>query len=161
MLELQRLGAYLTDHLAGATAGVELAERLRSENEGGRFEEVLAQLAEEIKEDRSTLESLIGRLDIEKSPAKQAVGWGFEKLSRLRLNKQLTGSEDLTTLLEAETLSLGIEGKALMWRALREIAKLDQRLAETDFDQLTDRAMSQRERLEPFRIEAATNAFST
>jgi hypothetical protein len=161
MLELQRLGAYLTDHLAGATAGVELAERLRSENQGSRFEEVLAQLAGEIKEDRSTLESLIGRLDIERSPTKQAVGWGFEKLSRLRLNKQLTGSEDLTTLLEAETLSLGIEGKALMWRALREIAKLDQRLAETDFDQLTDRAVSQRERLEPFRIEAATNAFST
>jgi hypothetical protein len=160
MSGIERLGVYLTDHLAGAAAGVELAERLHGENEGTPFGKVLAELAEEIKRDRATLETLIGKLGIERNPVKQAVGWSLEKLSRLRLNERLTGSEDLTRLLETETLSLGIEGKLLMWRALKEVAEADERLGETDYDQLIVRAREQRETLEPYRTEAAAKAFA-
>ena len=160
MVERERLGIYLTDHLAGSSAGVDLAERLRAENEGTRFGEVLTELVEEIRQDRAMLEALIDKLGIEKSPVKQAVGWGFEKVSRLRLNKQLLGSEDLTTLLETESLSLGIEGKRLMWVALREAAAGDERLAATDFDRLIGRARTQRAALEPHRLAAARRAFT-
>ena len=50
------------------------------------------------------------------------LGVGAERLSRLRLNPALTGSAELTRLLETEVLSLGIEGKLAMWLALKEVA---------------------------------------
>jgi hypothetical protein len=153
------LGVYLNDHLAGATSGVELVEKLRANNQGTPLGAVLSSLAGEIKEDRTILVGLMERLGIDKSTVKQAAGWGFEKLSRLKMNERLTGSSELTRLLEIETLSLGIEGKLLMWQALREAAEADARLAATDFDRLIDRARQQRETLEPHRL-AAVKAFS-
>jgi hypothetical protein len=75
------------------------------------------------------------------------------------MSSRLTGSPELTRLLEMETLSLGIEGKLAMWRALKAIAGADARLAGTDFDRLIDRARQQRKRLEPHRLEAAAGAF--
>jgi hypothetical protein len=101
------------------------------------------------------------RLGIEKQPVKQAVGWIFEKLSRLRINRQLVGSADLARMMEMETLSLGIEGKLAMWQVLKEIAPADPRLAATDFDVLVDRARQQRRTLEPLRLESAVKAFSS
>lgn len=154
------LGTYLNDHLAGSAAGVELAEKLAENNEGTPLGAVLAVVAAEIKEDRSALENLIERLGIGKSAVKHAAGWALEKLSRLRINTPLTGSPDLTRLLEIETLSLGIEGKLAMWRALQRVADHDTRLAAIDLDNLILRARQQREALEPHRLEAAAAAFA-
>jgi hypothetical protein len=154
------LGVYLSDHLAGSAVGVELAEKLASSNEGTPFGTAVAAVAEEIKEDRETLKGLVERLGIGKSPVKQAAGWVFEKVTRLRFNQQLTGSGELTRLLETETLSLGIEGKLAMWQALKVIDGLDAELGPADFDGLIVRARRQRETLEPHRLEAAAKAFS-
>jgi hypothetical protein len=181
------LGTYLNDHLAGAAAGVELAEKLGANYEGTPFGTAVAALVEEIKADRDTLQALMERLGIGKSPVKQAAGWVFEKATRLRFNRQpkrlahyrdvrpdrlqgsrglgnaqasLTGSDALTRLLETETLSLGIEGKLALWRALKGIDGLDTELGRADFDRLIFRARQQREALEPHRLEAATEAFT-
>jgi hypothetical protein len=150
------LGAYLNDHLAGSAAGIELAEKLHANNQGTSFGAVLQTLAAEIKEDRATLEGLMERLGIEKSAVKQATGWIFEKLSRVRFDRRLTGSSDLARLLETETLSLGIEGKLVMWRALQLVGDLDA----AELDRLAGRARRQREALEPYRLEAAAAAFT-
>jgi hypothetical protein len=83
-----------------------------------------------------------------------------EKLGRLRTSKPLTGSAELSRLMDIESLSLGIEGKHAMWRELKEIADLDQRLAATDLEGLADRARRQRDTLEPYRLQCATLAFS-
>jgi hypothetical protein len=155
------LGTYLNDHLSGSVSGVQLAERLRSDHEGTPLATTLRALVHDIEEDRATLVDLMERLGIEPSAVKQAVGWGVEKLSRLKMNQQLTGSPELTRLLQTETLSLGIEGKLAMWRSLKEAAATDARLAGTDFDRLVDRARQQRETLEPHRLEAAAKAFSS
>jgi hypothetical protein len=160
MASNELLGVYLTDHLAGATAGIELAERLASDNQGTPLGAVMTGLVREIQEDRAFLEELMGRLGIDRSPVKQAAGWVFEKLSRVRMNKQLTGSAALSRLLEIETLSLGVEGKLAMWRALQELAAADAELAATDFDRLVGRAREQRQTLEPHRLQAAAQAFS-
>jgi hypothetical protein len=154
------LGIYLNDHLAGAAAGVELAEKLGATNEGTPFGTAVAAVAREIKEDRETLQGLVERLGIGKNPVKQAAGWAFEKFTRLRFNRQLTGSAELTRLLETETLSLGIEGKLAMWQALKGIPGLDAELGAADYDRLIGRARQQRETLEPHRLGAATEAFS-
>ena len=161
MASNELLGIYLNDHLAGSAAGVELAEKLAAGNEGTPFGTALAAVAQEIKEDKETLEGMIERLGIGKSPVKQAAGWVFEKVTRLRFNRQLTGSDELTRVLETETLSLGIEGKLLLWRALQGSAGLGAELGPVDFDLLIARARQQREALEPHRLAAAAKAFSS
>jgi hypothetical protein len=155
------LGVYLNDHLAGSAAGTELAEKLRDNNQGTELGNVMAVLHRDIEHDKATLEELMARLEVEQHPVKEAAGWLLERLSRLRLNPALTGSTELTRLLETEALSLGIEGKLAMWLALKEAAQADQRLAGTDFDRLIERARSQRRTLEPHRVAAALGSFSS
>jgi hypothetical protein len=154
------LGVYLNDHLAGSAAGIELATKLRDNHQGTDFGEVMAALHRDISQDRDALEELMRHLEVERHPVKEAAGWALEKLSRLRLNPVLTGSADLTRLLETEALSLGVEGKLLMWLALKEAAASDRRLAGTDFDRLIERARGQRRTLEPHRLAAAVESFT-
>jgi hypothetical protein len=155
------LGVYLNDHLAGSAAGTELASRLRDNHQGTEFGKVMAALHRDITQDKETLEELMRTLEVERHPVKEAAGWALEKLSRLRLNPALTGGAELTRLLETEALSLGIEGKLAMWLALKEAAAADRRLAGTDFDRLIERARGQRRTLEPHRLAAAVQSFST
>jgi hypothetical protein len=160
MASNELLGVYLNDHLAGSTAGLELAEKLRDNNQGTELGKVMAALHTDIEHDRATLEELMGQLEVARHPVKDAAGWVLERLSRLRLNPALTGSADLTRLLETEALSLGIEGKLCMWASLKEAAAGNPSLATTDFDRLIERARTQRRSLEPHRLAAAGRAFS-
>jgi hypothetical protein len=156
----EALTAYLNDHLAGSAAGVELAEKLRDNNQGTELGRAMVALHHDISEDRDTLESLLGQLELDRHAVKEAAGWMLEKVSRLRLNPALTGSAELTRLMETEALSLGIEGKLAMWLALKEAAAADPRLAGTDYDRLIERARGQRGALEPHRLAAAAAALS-
>jgi hypothetical protein len=156
----EALTAYLNDHLAGSAAGVELAGKLRDNNQGTELGRAMVALHHDISEDRDTLESLLGQLELNRHAVKEAAGWMLEKVSRLRLNPALTGSAELTRLMETEALSLGIEGKLAMWLALKEAAATDPRLAGTDYDRLIERARGQRGALEPHRLAAAAAALS-
>jgi len=157
----EMLGIYLNDHLAGSAAGIELAEKLRDQNQGTELGKLMEALRRDIAQDKGALEELMAHLEVERHPVKEAAGWALEKLSRLRLNPALTGGAELTRLLETEALSLGIEGKLALWQALREAADAgDPRLAGNDFDRLIERARGQRRALEPHRIAAALASFS-
>jgi hypothetical protein len=46
-----------------------------------------------------------------------------------------------------------------LWRALERLARSDARLDGIDFTELAKRAKGQRDRLEPFRLKLATEAF--
>lgn len=155
----EALAVYLNDHLAGSAAGLELASKLRDNNQGTELGKVMVALHRDISQDRDTLEELMRQLELERHQIKEAAGWMLEKLSRLRLNPALTGSAELTRMLEAEALSLGIEGKLSMWLALKEAAAGDPRLAAADYDRLIERARGQRRALEPHRLAAATASF--
>lgn len=154
------LAIYLNDHLAGAAAGSELAQKISTENAGTPYGKFLSELAGEIDEDRATLDDLMTRLDIEKNPLKQAAGWLLEKLSRIKLSDTLTGSADLKRLLEFEALSLGIEGKLCMWRALQKVADNYPEMAAADLPGLVKRAEDQRVSLEEHRLDLASKALS-
>jgi hypothetical protein len=154
------LSAYLNDHLAGSKAGIELAQSCRADHEGTPLGNVMDRLVTEIDEDRNTLEDLMSRLGIEHSRVKQAGGWVMEKLSRIRFAEHVTGSEATSRLMQLETLSLGIEGKHLLWKALRELGRDQPGLQGIDFDRLVSRAEAQRESIEPFRLEAAAEGLT-
>jgi hypothetical protein len=156
----EALAVYLNDHLAGSAAGLELAAKLRDNNQGTELGRVMVAVHHDISEDRDSLEALMSHLDVERHPVKEAAGWMLEKVSRLRLNPALTGSDELTRMLETEALSLGIEGKLSMWLALKEAAATEPRLAAADYDRLIERARGQRRALEPHRLAAAVASFS-
>ena len=158
MAETEPLDVYLNDHLAGSAAAVELVERIRDNNPGTPVATHMEPLLTEIEEDRDTLGDVMQRLGVVRSTPKQVAGKVLETLSRLRLNERITGSADVTRLLELETLSLGIEGKVVLWRALSEVADARPELAEFDLATLATRAVSQRAGVEPFRLEAARQA---
>lgn len=156
-----QLGIYLNDHLAGAHAGVEMARQLQDDIQKEPEAEVLGRLGEEIEEDLDTLQGLVDTIASTRHPIKQAAGWVAEKAHRLGVAEARTGSPHLTRLLQAESLSLGVEGKLCLWLALIEAAPSNPHLAAVDLQRLVERARDQRRRLEVVRLAAARRAFAT
>jgi hypothetical protein len=153
------LRIYLTDHLAGATAGVALAQRAAKRNEGTPAGRRLAQIAHEIEIDRETLTRLMSDLGMRRSPLKNATSRLAELVSRLKPNGRGGGDTDLQRMHELEALSLGIAGKLSLWEALAA-APQAAAAACVDLDELAERAHSQRERVEMERIALARAALS-
>jgi hypothetical protein len=114
------LAIYLNDHLGGSSTGIELAERIRDEHEGTELGAFMDGLAREIAEDRDTLREFMDAVDADPARIKVVGGWVAEKLGRLKLNGKLLGDSPLSTMVELEGLSLGIEGKRSLWIALLE-----------------------------------------
>lgn len=153
------LAIYLNDHFAGATAGVELARRVRASNrDSAEFRAPLEQICTEIEADRQTLERVMERLAIRRDPVKAKAAWLAEKLGRLKLNGRFRGYSPLSRLVELEGLCLGISGKIELWRALDEM--LDQEWDDIDFGRLRDHAERQRATVEELQLKAAATTFS-
>jgi hypothetical protein len=158
VIERRLLAIYLSDHLAGATGGVELARRARSSNRGTKLGEALEELCAEIEADRTTLERVMERLEVKRNGPKIAGAWAAEKLGRLKLNGRLTGYSPLSRLVELELLHIGITGKIQLWQALDETQS--GKLAQFDLPGLIKRAESQRARAERLRLDATREAFA-
>jgi hypothetical protein len=153
------LAIYLNDHLAGATAGVELIARLRRADCGHAAE--LSRLAAEIRDDRGALLRAMKHLGIRPDPLKIAAGWVAEKLGRLKPNGSVLRRSPLSTVSEVEVMMLGVRGKAASWRTLHTIAEHDDRLDADEFAELMARADEQIETLEPIRVAAVARALAT
>jgi hypothetical protein len=151
------LSIYLNDHFAGASFGTDLARRI-----GGRddaYGPPVAQIAGEIAEDREELAALMRDLGVSRDPVKAILAWAGEKAARLKLNGELLRTSPLSRFEELEMLSLGVEGKASMWRAL--IAALgDGAVDKLHLERLLGRAESQRERIEALRLQAAAEGLA-
>ncbi len=152
------LGIYLNDHLAGSSAARDRCRAARDANRGAELGSFLDELLGEIIEDRRTLLEVMAALGIAPSPLKTTLARLAERVGRLKLNGQLTGYSPLSRLEELEFLSLGIEGKRLLWIGLGGLG--DARLTRFDFDALARRAEGQRDGIERHRPAAARLAFS-
>ena len=159
------LGIYLNDHLAGATAGTELARRMARSHRGGdgsagEDSGALNRLAAEIAQDRSALLSIMAALGISVRAYKVGAAWIGEKAGRLKFNGRLLARSPLSDLEELEILRLGVEGKAAGWRTLRARADTDARLDAGRLDELISRASRQAEELEELRVRAASRVLT-
>jgi hypothetical protein len=150
------LDVYLNDHLAGARLGADLARRL-AERVGGT---TLPALADEIEEDRKTLQALMDRLETPRNPLKEATAWVAEKASQVKLTGLTTRHREFGTFMALETLSLGVAGKHSLWVALADIADEHPALHDVDLAGLRERAAAQRRVLEAERAAAARRAFA-
>jgi hypothetical protein len=153
------LGIYLNDHLAGATAGVELVHRAAGTCRGFATGGALEILARDITDDRAALVQIMRGLGVPVRHYKIYAAWLGEKVGRLKLNGHLRGRSPLSTLVELEALRLGVHGKAAGWRTLRSLADGDPRLDRQRLDQLLHRARQQSQMLEELRIRTAAEIF--
>lgn len=156
----RRLDIYLNDHLAGATAGTELARRMVQEHGDSAYGNDLKNLAAEIAQDRQALLRLLGDLDVAVKHYKVYGAWLGEKIGRVKPNGRLLRRSGLTVLVELEALRLGAQGKALLWRAVLPAAAQDSRLDSDRLEQLLQRAEQQIETLDSLHDRAATALLS-
>jgi hypothetical protein len=154
------LGIYLNDHLAGATAGTELARRMARSHRGRADSGPLNRLAAEIAQDRSALTDIMARLGVTVRAYKVGAAWIGEKAGRLKFNGHLLTRSPLSDLEELEILRLGVEGKAAGWRTLRARADTDARIDAGQLDELISRASRQVQELEELRVRAASRVLT-
>ncbi|HYN98699.1 MAG TPA: hypothetical protein VEU28_03400 [Actinomycetota bacterium] len=151
------LRSYLTDHMAGSTAGVGVAEKLAEHNEGNEF---FQGLVKAIKDDQATLERIMDKIGAEENPVKSAgakvagaIGTGLSGASA-------SGSTgEMGIVREAEGLLMGIAGKLALWNTLKEISDGDERLSAFNYDRLIEDAKSQQDGLEAERLKMSRKAF--
>ncbi len=110
------------------------AARRGASNNQGPLASFFADLSREIEADRHTLDQIATATGAQPSALKQAAATAAERLSRFKIDHRMTGSLELSLLLELELLYLGIEGKHTLWRSLEALD--DPRLAEFDFGKL-------------------------
>ena len=153
--ETSVFGIYLNDHLAGATAGTELAHRMARSHHDGKEAGALKLLAVEVAQDRASLLDIMAALGIKVRRYKVSAAWIGEKAGRVKFNGHLFSRSPLSDLEELELLRLGVEGKAAGWRTLRTLADTDTRLDPARLDELISRARQQADLLEDLRVSAA------
>jgi hypothetical protein len=151
------VGIYLNNHLAGSTVGRELSKRIAGENRGTPLGDFMKKLHLEIVEDRQTLLDVMKALDVGEDRVKEVGALIGERFGRLLPNGHLFSYSPMSRVVELEGLSLGVDGKAGLWRALQELD--DPRAAGFDFVALEQRAQRQRMELEEHRVAAARLAF--
>jgi hypothetical protein len=154
------MAVYLNDHLAGATFGSDLARQIESRSAEPEVAARLGEVAGQIEADHESLVALMKRLEITANPVKQAATWVGEKLSRVKLTGTFSGEDDQGLFMALEMLSMGVEGKALLWRMLRDVADRYEALDANELDVLIARADSQREVLEVERLSVGQRAFT-
>ncbi|HWE51909.1 MAG TPA: hypothetical protein VG273_19100 [Bryobacteraceae bacterium] len=150
------LATYLHDHLAGSNFAIELLGSLRDRFRGAPVGNFAAALLPEIEQDRDVLRGIIDRVGQGHADLKEAAAWFVEKASRIKLATDK--GQGLGTLEALETLSIGIQGKAGLWRALFAISGQEGRVRGVDYQQLGKRAESQHARVEEQRINVALAA---
>lgn len=148
------LAIYLNDHLAGATGGAELFRRSARAQRSPELE----RLASQIAEDRQSLLGILDALGVPVDRVKVAGGWVGEKLMRLKPNGSLLRRSPLDALIELESMTLGVHGKAAGWRTLRALADAEPGLDAAVLDRLLERAERQLDELEQLRAAAAPSA---
>jgi len=154
------LGIYLNDHLAGATAGVELARRVAGSHQDAEHRKRLAGLAADITADRKALLQLMRSAGVPVRGHKILAGWVTEKAARLKPNANVLTRSPLSDLIELETLHLGIQGKAAAWRVLLAASANDGLIDRERLQVLLDRAGDQLAVVEGLRIQTGARLFS-
>jgi len=151
------LDVYLNDHLAGGTAGVNLAQMAAEEHRSDEHGAFFGEIASEIRKDHDTLESIMAALGTDESATKVAAA----EIGSKMMAPKFKGTEDqLNAFVTLETLSIGVEGKHCLWTALRTVSDDLPELADYDVDELIERARDQRSRIEAKRLELAPQALA-
>lgn len=154
----KHLATYLNDHLAGSSGLLELLDHVSSARAGREIEQLAKSLYSDVLADRKELEELMSRLQIAQSTPRKMSAWLAEKMAQIKLHFDDRGGGAFWLLEAAEAISVGVEGKRLLWISLSTTAESTPPLRGPDYDHLIRRAEEQRTRVEPTRRQAAGEA---
>jgi len=160
MTDHRYLAIYLNDHLAGATAGQARCARAARAHAGTAAGQVLQRLHEEVVQDRLTLMECMDRLGVPRRLSLQAAGRAVEAVGSLKPNGHVVRRSPLRSVVELEGLLLGVEGKAAMWRSLRELARTNDVLDADVLEESVRRAARQSAELEHLRRAAVVDVMT-
>lgn len=161
MSDTSTLSAYLNDHRAGAIGALHLIRRMAESADVETPSAFLEDLGDRVEEDLRTLEDVMERLGIGQDTVRAAAGWVGENVSRFRLSPVVTRSNHLSHLLELEMISMGIQGKVMLWQSLQHAVGGDSRLLDVDVATLVDRGRRQFDEVQSHRLPTAAAALTT
>ncbi|WP_407320367.1 NAD-dependent epimerase/dehydratase family protein [Isoptericola halotolerans] len=121
-VDRELFGLYLSDHLTGATAGLDRIERMVESYRDTPFHADLAELAEQVRGERQLYRTLLATLGIRRRRYRQMLAAVVERAGRLKLNGRVLQTSPLTPLLEVELMRSAVLGKLGGWRTLEEYA---------------------------------------
>ena len=154
------LTTYLNDHLGGASAAIQLLDKLVESSGTPEAAKFFSGIRAEIKEDITVLEDLIRKLGGSPGGLRELGGWIAAKAVSLKLMLDDPAGGGLQRFEAIEALVLGIHGKSRLWRALAAVAPVLPELQGLDFKTLEARADDQHARMEARRLEAARLALA-
>lgn len=153
------LAVYCNDHLAAAVGGIELVRRMLGEHRASDYEQPMEQLLGELREEKTSLESMIRGLGFPIRQYKLAAVWVGEKAARLKLNGRLLRRSPLSDLVEFEFLASAVRAKRSGFETLRTVAEVEPRLPKGEIDRLIEQANRQFEWLSRTRRDVAAAIF--
>lgn len=139
----QWLPFYLRDHMAGATAGVNLFGRVAGGHSDYEVRTQVARLGTQVQQDRSALGKIMTDLGIRQISLTMLTGVLGELAGRFKPNGYLTTRSPGADVLELEVLTAAVQGKARLWETLLALAENDARLNSDQLRELSDRATDQ------------------
>ena len=150
----QALIAYLRDHLSGSDVAVRVVHRLVSTDHSAADRPLFERLAREFEEDRSVVRAVLHELGASGRSIKRAAGVASGAVLSVT-----AGGEpgELSLLRTLEALSIGVQGKRCMWRALQNLRTLRDGW---DFVELEAKAVRQWEAIEERRRGLVARTFS-
>ena len=125
--------------------------------EGTDDRSLFRRLAKELEEDRSVVRALLTRLGASGRSIKRAAGYASGAVLSVT-----AGGEpgDLSLLRTLEALSIGVQGKRCLWRALQNLRTVPSIVHGMDFVELEAKAVRQWEAIEERRRALAAPTFS-
>ncbi|MDF9749418.1 hypothetical protein [Arthrobacter sp. ES3-54] len=153
-------GLYLSDHLAGATAGQGRIERMARDFTDTPFHAELSALAAQFREEREYVRGLVGDFGLPRRTPRRAAAWLAERAGRLKLNGRLVSRSPMTLLLESELMRSAVLGKLGMWQTLHDLSG-DLGLDGSRFDGLATQAREQIATLDRVHEYARRRSFYT
>ena len=149
---------YLNDHLAGSAGAIGLIKKLADSAEDPEEAAYFTELEKKVEADRTLLKGLIDGLGHSSSTVLETAGSITGAASRLKLLWEGMEAGRLGRFEGLEILSLGIQGKRLLWLMLAELAPFVPEWRDIGFADLELDAIAQRDALERCRIQAGAAA---
>lgn len=118
-INLDLLGLYMSDHVAGATTGIERVKRMAGALAHTPHGPVLTAMAREFLAERAVYYDLMNRFGLPRRRHRQLIAWAGERAGRLKLNGAIFGTSPMTPLLEAELMRAAVLGKIGGWQTLQ------------------------------------------
>lgn len=153
----QELARYLHDHLAGSSGALLLIQELVDKHDCPEAREFFWDLKTKVTADRELLESLLEKIDQDRGALFKMAGSIAARVGGLKLLWEQVEPGKLGLFEALEMLALGVQGKRLLWIALSEIAPWFPEWEGIDFAELEREAIEQRDGIEAWRVEAATD----